>query len=252
MPVKFTIITAVYNNVRHIQHCIDSLNSQTYKNFEHIVIDANSNDGTSEILKANKDKITKLIIEPDKGVCDAWNKGLSLASGNVIGFLHADDFFATNECLEKMALYFNADSKIDAIYSNVDHVAENDIQITKRKWKSKQFKSYLIKLGWMPPHPSLYVKKIHYEDNLFDLNFKISGDYLSILRLFSKNNFKSVYLDFTSLKMRQGGVSNRFSNFLHKYNEDFLALKLSGFNASLCFFIIFLKNIQKIFQVRFF
>jgi glycosyltransferase len=252
MPIKFTIITAVYNNVRHIQHCIDSLNSQTYKNFEHIVIDANSNDGTSEILKANKDKITKLVIEPDKGVCDAWNKGLSLASGNVVGFLHADDFFATNKCLEKMASYFNADTKIDAIYSNVDHVAENDIQTTKRKWKSKQFKSYLIKLGWMPPHPSLYVKKIHYEDNLFDLNFKISGDYLSILRMFSKNNFKSVYLDFTSLKMRQGGVSNRVSNFLHKYNEDFLALKLSGYNVLLCFFIIFSKNIQKIFQVRFF
>ena len=135
MHTKFTIITAVYNNVENIQHCIDSLNSQTYKNFEHIVIDGNSNDGTLEILHHNKKKITKLISEADKGICDAWNKGLKLANGDVVGFLHSDDFFASDRSLEKIANAFNRNPHLDAVYMDLEYVSKNNIFYTKRKWK---------------------------------------------------------------------------------------------------------------------
>ena len=252
MPTKFTIITAVYNNAEHIQHCIDSLNSQSYKDFEHIIIDGKSKDGTLEILDSNKDKFVEMVVEPDNGVCDAWNKGLKLATGDVIGFLHSDDFYSSNFCLEKIADAFNADPELDAVYTDLEYVSKNNILNTKRIWKSQNFKKYLIKLGWMPPHPTLYVKRNHYlSKNFFDTNFKIAGDYLSILRMFTKNKFKSKYLPFTSIKMRLGGLSNSFFNLQKKSFEDFKALRILKFNTLFCFFIVAMKNIQKITQIKF-
>ena len=180
--IKISLITVTYNSIHTIENCLNSVISQNYKNIEHIVIDGASSDGTFELLKSRKDDFSVLISEPDDGMYFALNKAIKYATGDIIGFLHSDDIFASNDVLEIIASKFN-DFSISAVYGDLQYNSPCVNKKVIRLWKSSSFSIDKLKRGWMPPHPTLYIRKYWYDGNyLFDTNFKISADYFSILK----------------------------------------------------------------------
>ncbi len=243
--LKISIITAVFNNKRYIQACLDSLASQIYRNVEHIVVDGGSFDGTLDVLKMNEAQIDTLVSEPDKGVCDAWNKGVALASGDIIGFLHSDDVFFDDLALERVAEEFNS-GDIDVAYADLVHVNPITGKIIRR-WYAGEFKANKLDNGWMPPHPTLFVRKEVYDNvSCFDLSFSISGDYLSILNIFRVPDLRVAYIPQFLVRQRTGGVSSRPSNWAKKMKQDLRALKLVGYSEPRALFILIVKNLRKL------
>ena len=247
---KFSIITATFNSADTIENCLDSISTQTYYNIEHIIIDGKSTDDT--ILKINKHSFKPSIIisEPDNGIYEALNKGIENSTGDIIGFLHSDDFFPNKHVVKKIIDEFKKSHTICAVYGDCEFFSKVDSGRTIRKWKSRHFNSNLITSGWMPPHAALYVKsEIIKSINGFDSSFKISGDYMCILQMFTQKNFKAKYLPEVLLKMRMGGASNKsLSNIVLKTREDWKALRLNKFGFLASIKIIFLKNLSKIVQ----
>lgn len=211
-----SIITVSYNSVNTISDTIKSVLSQTYPNIEYIIIDGFSNDGTNELIKSSGDKITKHISEEDNGIYDAMNKGIKLASGEIIGILNSDDFFYSENIIEKVVEAFN-NSDVDAVYGDIQFVDCKNTSKVVRYYSSKKFNPNKFKYGIMPAHPSFYVKK-----ELFDkigdykTNYKIAADYELLLRFLYKNQIKSKYIELPFVSMRTGGVSNKSirSNFI--------------------------------------
>ncbi len=245
--MKFTIITATYNSQNTIAGAINSVASQTYKNIEHIIIDGVSTDNTLSIVKNNSGKISKIISEPDKGIYDALNKGIKNANGDVIVFLHADDIFAENTIIEKAANLFK-EKQTDSIYGDLQYVSKEDTDKIIRYWKSGDYNFSKLKKGWMPPHPTFFVKKEIYDKfGLFDTNFRIAADYDIILRFLGKHKISTAYLPEVMIKMRIGGESNKsIKNIFRKMKEDVKALKKNNLGG---FHTVFLKNFSKIPQL---
>jgi glycosyltransferase len=241
--VKISIITATFNSEKTICSTLQSVDNQTYKNIEHIVIDGKSTDKTLEIV-AKFSSVSKVISEKDSGVYFALNKGIKKASGDVIGFLHADDFFANDLILEKIAEKFK-DTNADILYADLDYVAFENQKKIIRHWKSGDFSFKKLKKGWMPPHPTFYVKKSIYDRlGYFDTSFSIAADYDLMLRFLSDKTLKVVYLPEVTVKMRVGGISNRnLKNILQKSREDLRAMKKNHVGN---FFTLIMKNLQKI------
>jgi glycosyltransferase len=156
--MKISIITATYNSLKHLPASLQSISSQSYHNIEWIVVDGNSTDGTKEFIEANSSKIINWVSEADKGIYDALNKGISMASGDIIGFLHSDDFFASNDVIQKIIEKFLKE-EIDGVYGDLNYVSVMDVNKIIRKWKSRPYKLSLLKNGWMPAHPTLFLKK---------------------------------------------------------------------------------------------
>ncbi|HUI44627.1 MAG TPA: glycosyltransferase family 2 protein [Nitrospirota bacterium] len=222
--MKISIITAVLNNVRTIHDCINSIANQTYPDLEHIVIDGGSKDGTVDVIKNNKTKIAQFISEPDKGIYDALNKGIHMASGEIIGFLHADDFYANNKVIETVIMQM-ASHGVDSCYGDLVYVAKDDTGKIIRYWQSCPYQVGLFQKGWAPPHTTFFVKKKIYEEyGVFDDNFKIAGDYELMLRFLERYRISTVYIPEVLVKMRMGGTSNRnLWNLLIKTYEDYRA-----------------------------
>jgi len=222
--MKVSIITVVYNNKKTIKNAIESVLSQTYKNIEYIIIDGASIDGTVEIIKSYGNKIDKFISEPDKGIYDGLNKGINLASGDIIGFLHSDDVYTNDEVVKKVVEVFEK-YNCDGVYGDLVYVSKRSDKVI-RYWKSGEFSIYKLKKGWMPPHPTLFLKREIYEKyGLFDLSFKIAADYDFMLRVL-KDNLKLSYIPEVLYKMRIGGESNKsLKNIILKSKEDYKALK---------------------------
>ena len=241
--MKISIITATFNSEKTICSTLQSVDNQTYKNIEHIVIDGKSTDKTLEIV-AKFSSVSKVISEKDSGVYFALNKGIKKASGDVIGFLHADDFFANDLILEKIAEKFK-DTNADILYADLDYVAFENHKKIIRHWKSGDFSFKKLKKGWMPPHPTFYVKKSIYDRlGYFDTSFSIAADYDLMLRFLSDKTLKVVYLPEVTVKMRVGGISNRnLKNILQKSREDLRAMKKNHVGN---FFTLIMKNLQKI------
>lgn len=244
--MKISIITVVWNNKETIKDAIDSVLSQTYSNIEYIVVDGASIDGTVEIIKSYENKISKFISEKDKGIYDGLNKGIDLASGDIIAFLHSDDLYENNTIVEDIAKEFSNDSSLDGVYGDLVYTYKDDISKILRYWKSKDFDKSLLSRGWMPAHPTLFLKKDIYEKfGKFDLDFKIAADYDFMLRVL-KNNIKVKYLPKVLYKMRVGGESNKsLSNIIKKSKEDLKALRknqIGGYKT------LFIKNFSKISQ----
>jgi len=244
--LKISIITATYNCETTIEATIISVLNQTYKNIEFIIIDGKSNDNTLNIVEKYKTSISKIISESDLGIYDALNKGITNASGEIIGFMHADDIFANNLILEKINLMFE-NKNIDALYGDLQYVAKENIDKVIRNWKSNEFKSKNIKKGWMPPHPTFYVKKEIYDKfGKFNINYKISADYDLMMRFLWKHKINVDYLPEVFVKMRVGGKSNSsFKNILQKMKEDFQTIKSNNIGG---FFTLFSKNVSKFSQ----
>ena len=237
-----SIITACYNSVSTLELAIQSVLSQTYANIEYIIIDGASSDGTNEILEKYKNLVTKIVSEPDKGIYDALNKGIVLATGDVIGFLHADDLFYDNTVIEKIVEAFSANN-CQAVYGNLQYVSKENTNNMVRNWVSSEFIPAKLKQGWMPAHPTLYLKKEVYSNfGLFDLKYHIAADYDFMLRILS-GGVSTFYILQYIVKMRVGGKSNSIKNLMNKMKEDLNALKKNKVGG---IYSLFLKNVSKL------
>ncbi len=207
--MKVSIITVVYNNKVTICNAIDSVLNQTHKNIEYIVIDGGSTDGTIELIKGYTNKIDTFISEKDYGLYDAMNKGIGLATGDVIGILNSDDVYFDDNVLESVVKTFR-EKKTDSVFGDLYYVDQYDLNKVVRYWKSSNFELGSFANGWHPPHPSFFVKKEVYEKyGLFDLELKVSADFDLMLRFLEKHQISSVYLPKVLVKMRKGGQSNK-------------------------------------------
>ncbi|MFH4484131.1 glycosyltransferase family 2 protein [Vibrio diabolicus] len=242
--MKVSIITATYNSSNTLPDTLRSLEAQTYQNIEYIIVDGASKDNTLEVVKSHCSRVATVISEPDKGIYDALNKGIQAATGDVVGFLHSDDLFAYPDAVKDIVNSF-LESNSQAVYADLEYVSKNDTENTVRLWKSGQYSQKELKKGWMPPHPTFYMKRELYQQyGLFDLSFKIAADYDSLLRYLWVNNVSMAYLPTVLIKMRVGGASNRsLSNIIHKTKEDIQALKNSSLSWPRA---ILIKNLSKI------
>lgn len=226
--MKISLITPVHNSINSINDLIKSVTNQNYSEIEHILVDGDSIDGTLETLNSYKknNPEVKFISEKDNGVYDALNKGLNLATGDVIGVVHSDDFLNSNIIISEIASIFEKND-IDGVYGDLLYVKRNDISKIVRSWKSRPFYPEMIKNAWMPPHPTLFLRKEVYEKHgHFDTSYKISADYEFILRIFKDQFLKFEYLPKTITTMRLGGISNGgLRNILHKVKEDYRAMR---------------------------
>ncbi|WP_374948778.1 glycosyltransferase family 2 protein [Mucilaginibacter sp.] len=208
MPVlKISVITVCFNARATITACVESVIAQTHPNIEYIIVDGVSTDGTLDIINSFGNKVTKLISEPDRGIYDAINKGLAIATGDVIGTLNADDRYADFYVLSKVAGAFT-EPATDILYGDLDYVDHNNK--VKRLWRSGNFKPGMFNRGWMPPHPTFYCRKQLF-DRLggYSLNYGTAADYELMVRFIHRNNINAYYLQHVMVKMMMGGVSNR-------------------------------------------
>lgn len=238
--MKISVITACYNSEATIRDAIESVLSQTWNDIEYIVVDGASTDGTMGIVREYGDRISQVVSEPDKGIYDALNKGVQTATGDLVGFLHSDDLFASASVLSRIASDAgDGDGRgelvCDAVYGDLNYVSASDTSKVVRRWTSRPFSTELLSRGWMPPHPTLYLKReIYRELGGFDLSYRIAADYESILRYFSQPALKPLYIPETLVTMRLGGVSNgSFSGILRKSREDLRALRKNSISHPL-------------------
>lgn len=232
--MSISVITACYNSIVTLPDTLSSVRSQQALACEYILIDGGSSDGTLALIEAEHSRadtpLSCWISEPDQGIYDALNKGIALATGEVVGFLHADDVFAHPSVLKRVAACFE-DPAIVACYGDLEYVWRDDPARVLRHWRAGCFTPSRLRWGWMPPHPTLYVRRSWYEAHgCFDTNYRIAADYDLMLRLLSGLSERQVvYLPEVLVRMRTGGASNRsLGNILHKSAEDYRALRSNG------------------------
>lgn len=240
------MITAVRNRVATVGEALDSVHSQSWPDVEHVVIDGVSTDGTLELLETRRSEIAVLVSERDSGIYDALNKGLKLATGDVIGLMHSDDIYADQHVLADIAASF-ADPGIDAAYGDLDYVSRTDTTRVIRHWRSGEYSPRRLAQGWMPPHPTLYLRRHVIERwGGFDASFRIAADYDAILRYFGRGRIRSAYVPRVLVKMRVGGESNRsVGRMVRKSREDYAALRRNNIGGLVT---LARKNLSKIGQ----
>jgi len=246
--MKISIITITYNSQQTVEKTIQSVLSQDYPGIEYIIIDGKSKDGTMRIIDQYKKSISKIISEKDAGLYDALNKGIKQATGDVVGLLHSDDLYTNEKVISKVAAKFEADAELQGVYADLVFVNRNDPGKIMRTWKSGNYHEGAFLKGWMPPHPTFFVKRDCYEKfGNFNIKLKLSADYELMLRFIHKNQIKIAYLPETIVKMRMGGVSNvSFFVKLKANLEDKLAWRMNGIKPGA--FTIFKKPLSKITQ----
>ena len=246
--MKITIITVCYNSVSHIEDAINSVANQDYKEIEHIVIDGNSNDGTQEVLQKYSGKIAHWISEPDNGIYDAMNKGIKIASGEVIGILNSDDFYFDNQVISKVVEAFT-DQQIDAVFGDLIFVDPNNLDRIVRTYSSNRWHPEKFAKGYMPAHPTFFVKRKYYEKyGLFETDYKIAADYEMLIRLLYVHKLNYTYLPLKMVKMRKGGVSsNGIKSNITLNNEIIRACRKHGIKTNAL--KIYLKYFKKVFEL---
>lgn len=245
--MKFSVLTVCYNSAKTIEHCIESVCSQSYPDIEHIIIDGGSTDGTLEIIDKYRDKISQLISEPDNGIYDAMNKGIRLATGDIIGILNSDDFYADSTTVSGI-IGFIVKNNMDAAYGDLVYVTRNDTSKVKRYWKSGEYKPEAFSKGWVPPHPAFFCRKeIYTKYGYFRNDMQIAADFELMLRLVEKHQIKVGYLPKIVVKMRTGGKANVLRGMIRGNCEIIRSFRLNDLRLSPRFFI--LKPIRKIFQL---
>lgn len=238
--MKITIITVCYNRKATIENAILSVLNQNYCNIEYIIVDGNSTDGTKEIIESYRDKINQFISEPDKGMYDAINKGLKIATGDIVGLMHSDDEFYDKNVIDRIIERFNSDSTIDGVYGDGVYVSNDKEERLIRDRIGGVFSLKKIKKGWLPLHPTVYLKKSVIEKNgLYSLDFKIASDTEFLLRYLYKYEINMSYINSYIVKMRMGGISTNLKYALEVLNEDYKIYKFHGLTA---FKAVFLKK----------
>ena len=247
--MKISIITACYNAQHTVAETISSVLNQTYQDVEYLIIDGGSSDQTVSIIKSHPQfgQVSYFVSEPDKGVYDAMNKGILIASGDIIGFLNADDVYFDDSVLDQVAQVFS-DPTIDACYADLIYVKQFDSTKTVRYWKSNDYHSGLFEKGWMPAHPTIFVRRSVYEKyGTFDLQFKVQADFELTMRFLRVHQIRTLYVPKIWVKMRMGGISNRsligslFSNI-----ESFKACKKNGLQIPIAPLFILRKILSRL------
>lgn len=245
--MKVSIITVVFNGASTLKSCIDSVLSQDYKDIEYIIVDGKSTDGTVELIQSYGSKIAHLLSEPDKGIYDAMNKGIALATGDIVGILNADDFYASNSAVSKIVQAMNT-SNFDGAYGDLFYVDAVHIEKVTRKWIAGSYKKGSFLFGWMPPHPTFFIRRKLYEKyGVFRLDLGSAADYELMLRMIHKFGINLAYVPEVLIKMRAGGVSNSsVENRLAANRNDRKAWELNHIKPY--FFTLWLKPLRKITQ----
>ena len=209
--MKITIITATYNSGRTVRDTLRSVLLQNYTDYEYLIVDGGSTDATIDIVREYEPLFggrMRWISEPDKGIYDAMNKGIGMATGDVVGFLNSDDFYTTSNCLLSVAQAFGKTKELDAIYGDIHYVNDYDLKTCARYYSSKCFRRWLMRLGFMPAHPSFYCRRSIYEKyGKFDTRYKVAADFECLLRLIFINRIKTLYIPMDFVTMRTGGKS---------------------------------------------
>lgn len=244
--MKITVITAVFNRSETIGQAIDSVANQNFENVEHLIIDGASTDTT--IAEVERHRHSSMIVhsEPDAGIYDALNKGVQRASGDIVGVMHSDDLFAHDNVLTLISNTMS-DRNLDAVYGDLQYVSAADEGKVIRHWVSGEYSPAKLRRGWMPPHPTLYLRRDVFEKfGAYDTSYRIAADYEAFLRWFGRGNLRMGYIPEVLVKMRVGGESNRsLGRILRKSHEDYRALRgneIGGLGT------LALKNLRKVSQ----
>lgn len=245
--MKVSIITIAYNSAETIEDTIQSVAAQSYPDIEYIVIDGASKDETMDIVNRHRDAIATVVSEPDKGIYDAMNKGVERATGDVVGILNSDDFYADADVISDVVAHFKSTGS-DGVYADLVYVDRDDPEKVVRYWKSKPYASGLFRKGWMPAHPTFFVRK-HCYDNFghYDTRLRSAADYELMLRFIERHKISVSYLNRTITKMRVGGQSNvSMKNRIRANQEDREAWRMN--NLTPAWYTLYLKPISKIGQ----
>lgn len=245
--LKVSIITVCYNNASTIEATIKSVINQNYGNIEYIIVDGKSSDDTLLVIEKYRSNISKIISEPDDGIYFALNKGIALATGEIIAILHADDFYPDNNVIAEVVSAF-IESGADTVYGDLQYVDRENTAEIKRYWKSGTYSQGLFLKGWMPPHPAFFVrKKCYVQFGTFNTILKSAADYELMLRLLHKNKCSSVYIPKVLVKMRVGGKSNiSILNRIKANREDKKAWLINDLKPGL--FTLIRKPLSKLGQ----
>ena len=247
-----SIITATFNSAKTLKDTIQSVLRQTNKDFEYLIIDGGSTDETIDIVKSYESEFSgrlKWVSEKDQGIYDAMNKGIKMASGDVVGILNSDDYFTSDDILQTVDNAFKS-HEIDAIYGDIHFIRDGNLQKCVRYYSSRMFRPFWLRFGFMPAHPSFYCKReIFDKAGLYSLDYKIGADYEMMVRLFKRHKIKSLYVNKDFVTMRTGGASNNnVRSRLTLIEEDVKACRVNGIYTNR--FFIMLKFLYKIFEFR--
>ncbi len=248
--MKVSIITVTFNSAQFLEQCIQSIIAQDYQDIEYIVIDGGSTDNTLDILLKYNFFITKWLSEKDEGMYHAINKGIQLSSGDVIGTLHSDDLYASNDVVSKIVASFKLNN-VKAIYGDIEYISRNDTNKVVRQWKGKSFNRFNFNFGWMPAHPSFYIfKSVLQLGGDYDSFFSSSADYELMIRYLYNYNISTCYLPLLMVKMRIGGISNKnIQNRIRANRFDYLAMKKNYIYFP--WLVAILKPLRKILQFKY-
>lgn len=244
MSLQISVVTAVFNRAATLEESLRSVQGQSWREVEHIVIDGGSTDGSLDILQRHRQGIAHLVSEPDRGVYDALNKGVARASGDVVGFMHADDAYASPRALEQVARAFE-DPAVGAVYGDLVYVSKDDSSRVVRYWQAGAYRRQQLTQGWMPPHPTFFVRRSVYQRlGAFDTRYRIAADYEHMLRVLWHGRVQAAYIPQVLVRMRTGGVSNKsLFNMMRKSREDYAAMRQNGIGGLQA---LLLKNVTKI------
>ena len=239
--MKISLITASFNSSTTIEDTFRSVEAQSFPEIEYIVADGGSVDGTLELMEKYESLISKRISEPDDGIYDAMNKGIRMATGDVIGLINSDDMLAGPEVLSKVAEAFE-DPDIDVVYGDLVYVDAVDTTNVMRVWRSGEFSGRKLRYGWYPAHPTVYLRRSVYEQfGLFDLDFSLAADGEFLFRIFSRG-VRACYIPQTMVRMRTGGATGQLSNVWRQNREIVRGMRKNGLSVSPLFAPIKLMN----------
>lgn len=250
--MKISIITASYNSVKTLADTMESVLSQTYTDWEYIIVDGGSKDGTLDLIKKYESRFgdkLKWISEPDHGIYDAMNKGIARATGDIVGILNSDDYYTSKDILSTIASAFS-DKNLDAVYGDIHFVNEGEPNSVVRYYSSRLFKPFWLRFGFMPAHPSFYARRdVYQKAGLYDTSYKIGSDFEMMVRLFRKHHIRYHYLHKDFVTMRTGGMSTKnIQSRRTLLAEDVRACRSNGIYTNQ--FMIALKYLYKILEYR--
>lgn len=249
MCLKVSIVTVCYNSSSTIKDTIESVLSQDYVDVEYIIVDGGSNDGTIDIVKSYGNKISTFVTEKDNGIYDAMNKGVALATGDIVGILNSDDFYESESILSYVVGAFDKKPEVDIVFGDVVFVEPSDLKKVTRFYRANRFSVWRLRFGWMPPHPATFIRKSAYEKvGAYSLKYKIAADYEMFVRQLYVHGLKYLYINKVLVRMRSGGVSTSgFKSSLRLNLEIVTACRNNGLYTNI--FMVLLKLPFKLYEL---